>query len=486
MITKSIFAVCCISFLMTACKHEYTLQIAEGNFPDDINKIFLGKCATAGCHDLSGYKQSGGLLLDSWDHLLNGGNNGAAIVSYSPENSPLLYHINNSHSSDMTRLPIMPKRGSLSHEEYHTIKEWIQNGAPDKNGNIPFASNPENRQKIYLAHGGNGKCKLLAVIDAEKKVVMRYIPFGTNKTESAHNIRVSPDGRYAYVCFISGTQIQKIDTRTDKIVDSIEVPSKNWGVINMSNDGKKLMINAWEGNGGVYIINTESMTFEEQYDGLFINPHGIISNAAFDTFYVSSLWGNTLYKFSKDFSLYEKISLDGKPCTQTSQAGITPDPHDLAYSPDYSKYFVTCQNTNEVRVYDSHADTLLVNLQVGVMPQHIAISKTTDYAVVACMHDHNMEMNAMGTVYVINYKTLKVVKRIEGKFYEPHCVLIDDQNGLFYVLSKNLTPGYVGGNVSACGEQNGWYSVYDLKTLKPVVDRFETISNPYFADARFK
>ena len=486
---KSLSVLCSLILIATACRHQKNeIQIADGNFPAEINKILLGKCATSGCHDHSGFKRSGGLLLDSWDHLLDGGNNGAAIIAYQPEYSSLLYHTNSGHSSDRSRLPAMPSGDPLSHEEYLTIKGWIQNGAPDKNGTIPFASKPESRQKIYLAHGGNGKCKLIAIIDGERNVVMKYIPFGTNNIESAHNIRVSPDGRYAYACFISGRYIQKIDTRTDEIVDSIDVGIKQWGVINMSNDGKRLMVNAWEGSGGVYIINTETMNFEHKIEGsgLFIYPHGIISNATFDTFYVSSLWGNTLYKFSTDLTYYEKISLDGKPNTHTTQEGTTPDPHDLAYSPDYSKYLVTCQNTNEVRIFNAYTDSLIAILPVGIMPQHIAVSRTTNYAVIACMHDHNMNAKFMGSVYVINYKTMQVVKKIEGKFYEPHCVLIDDKTGVFYVLSKNFTSGYTDAYTSICGAKNGWYSVYDMNTLNVIKEKVETEENPYFADTRFK
>ena len=137
-------------------------------------------------------------------------------------------------------------------------------------------------------------------------------------------------------------------------------------------------------------------------------------------------------------------------------------------------------------MYDSRSDSILAVLPVGIMPQHIAISTTTDYAVVACMHDHNMDMSFMGSVYIINYKTLQVVKKIEGKFYEPHCVLIDDRTGVFYVLSKNATSGYLEASSSICGAKDGWYSVYDLKSLKVIKEKVETEANPYFADTRFK
>lgn len=474
-----------------ACKHKYTPEIPDANYPADVNHIVLTKCATSGCHNRTGYQNAGGLNLDSWDHLFNGGKDGAVVVPYRPENSTLLYYINNGHFPEFQwQHPSIPAENVITEAEYTTIKSWIAQGAPDKDGNIPFASNAALRQKIYLVHGGQGSCKLLAVIDGERKVVMRYLPIGTSEyNESAHNIRVSQDGKYAYVCFLGSQYIQKINAQSDQIIDSVNVGNKQWGVINLSEDGKKLIVNAWQSNGEVLIINTETMTIEKQFSGsnLFINPHGILSNSSFDTFYVSSLYGNSVYKFSIDFKMYKEISLDGNPVTHTAVPGVTPDPHDLAYNPDRTRFFVTCQGTNELRVFDARRDTLMRVIPVGMMPQHIAISRSSNYAIVACMDDDNTNGNGYkGSVYVINYKTLDVVKKIEGQFSEPHCVLVDDIHQVFYVLNKNLSSSFAGAHTSICGKPDGWYSVYDLKTLEPLAERIETVSNPYFADTRFK
>ena len=95
------------------------------------------------------------------------------------------------------------------------IRDRINNGAPDRNGKIPFEDNAATRQKIYITQQG---CDQVAVVDAERKVVMRYIAVGeADGIESPHVIRVSPDNQHAYVCFTGGLYMQKINANTDKV-----------------------------------------------------------------------------------------------------------------------------------------------------------------------------------------------------------------------------------------------------------------------------
>lgn len=488
-----------ISFLILtvflfACKHEVKTTDPvpqDGNYPPEVANIIITKCATSGCHNALSYQNAGGLLLDTWEHMFNGGSNGAAVVAYSTDNSPLLYFINTDPSLGLVNQPTMPYNSTpLSTTEYNTIKNWIAAGAPDKNGNVPFASNPDTRQKFYLGCQGSGACKLVAVIDAEKKVVMRYIKIGEpGVTEIAHNIRVSADGKFAYVCFIGGRYVQKIDTRTDSIVASADLgANKQWSVINLSPDGKKLMVSDWEGSGSLSMINTESMTLIQNFPGLTW-PHGIASCPTYDTFYTPSQYGNQIYKFNLDGSYFKTISVDGNPLTTSSILNVTPDPHDIFMLPDHSKYFLTCENTNEVRVMDSYADTVIKVFHIGKFPQELTISKTKPYVFVTCMEDTSAFPLSKGSVYIFDYQQLSFVKRIDASFYQPHGIAVDDQNGVFYVVSRNFDPtgGPAPHHSSECGKNNGWYQVFDLTTLQPYTGRrYEVTPDPYFIDARFK
>ena len=138
---------------LAACKHKPeelpATAISSSNYPPHEAAIIVNKCATAGCHNAASYTAAGGLRLDSWEHLMNGGGNGAVVVPYSPEHSSLLYYINTDTTIGLAAQPTMPVNGTpLTRQEYLTIQNWVMNGAPDKNGNIPFAARCPPHQQL--------------------------------------------------------------------------------------------------------------------------------------------------------------------------------------------------------------------------------------------------------------------------------------------------------------------------------------------------
>ncbi|NDC40448.1 MAG: hypothetical protein EBZ77_02700, partial [Chitinophagia bacterium] len=90
-----------LTFLfMPSCRPQHDTPVAAttGNFPAAVSSIFTNKCATAGCHNAASYTNAANLRLDTWEHLFEGSNNGAVVVPYSIDNSPLLYYINTDSS----------------------------------------------------------------------------------------------------------------------------------------------------------------------------------------------------------------------------------------------------------------------------------------------------------------------------------------------------------------------------------------------------
>ncbi len=479
--------------VISACKHDpfppaggnTTDTSKYGGFPNDIGKIFITRCATAGCHNQASYKGAGGLLLDSWEHLFDGGNNGAALVAYSPEYSSLMYFINTDPSLGPTAIPTMPNNGmALTKDEYLMVRDWVAKGCPDRNGNIPFAGNANTRQKVYMTQQG---CDLVAVIDAEKQVVMRYIKVGSmpGAIESSHGVRLSHDGKYAYVCFAAGGVLQKIDTETDTVVASANVGIGGWNAFAISSDDKKIALTDLT-SGKLVQINTETMQTEAPFPLKAL--HGIAANKAFDTLYIASQYGNVVYKFYDGD--YKEISIDGKP-TSFLPTG-TPNPHEILMAPDDNRYFVTCQRTaseiGELRVMDAHADTLIKSIPLGYFPQEMSLSKNQPYLFVTCTEDNSLAGAAWkGSVYVININTLEIVKRIDDQFYQPHGLCVDDRNNVLYVASRNVsTNGPAPHHTSSCGGRNGYYMTFDLNTFAKLPRRFEVTPDPYSCEVRFK
>lgn len=488
--------------LIVGCKCKDKEPVLDmGGFPDAVGKILVGKCATAGCHNEASYVNSANLRLDKWQYLFDGGSNGAEVVPYSPDFSPLLYFVNTDPARGTVATPTMPydptgkNANKLSEAEYNTLKEWIANGAPDKDGNIAFASDADTRQKIYLTQQS---CDLAAVIDAKTNLVMRYIKIGANpgSIESPHCLRTSGDGQYAYVSFLGGTVIQKIDTKTDKIVGEIPLGAGSWNILYVAPDNNMVVTTDWTTDGRLLYARTNTLATVPEYTlsgaNLLVFPHGITSDANLDTCYVTAQYGNVVYKWAPkgDMPYYKKISINSNPPVETNNSDkSSPNPHEIMMAPGYDKYFLSCEGTNEVRVMNAHTDAVMAAIPVGKFPQELAISRTKPYLFVTCMEDEvGVPAGRKGSVYVIDYNTHEIVKVIKGDFYQPHGITVDDKNNRIYIASTNSNPnGPAPHHATACGGRAGWYSVYNLNTLEPFNNRrYQVAVMPYSADVRFK
>jgi DNA-binding beta-propeller fold protein YncE len=501
--------------LTLSCRHKPFVGPGTGNgngtgvgeagcYPEAVANIIVTKCATSGCHNAATH--SGGFTMDTWEHLFDGGNNGACVVPYSPKYSSLLYFINQDTTNldpinpdPDTRMPLKPA-APLSAAEYKTIRDWISAGAPNCKGVVPFSTNPDTRQKIYMSQQG---CDLVAVIDAEKKVVMRYIKVGVQEAiESPHCLRTSNDGKYAYVCFIGGTHLQRINTSTDQIDNSVLIPSVNsqprWNILYITPDDKNVLVNDYSQNGGSVMLDAITMSpTAKKYYSPMVNPHGLAASANFDTMYISSQYGNTIYKIATNntnVDLAQKISLDGNPTVQNlgPVAGM-PDPHEVVMVPDGSKYVVTCQNTNQVKIVDAHTNVVLKTFTiadgVGMYPQEVAFSRTNKYAYISCQ-DNNGTGIFKGSVFIFNYETLTAtgsISALDGQFNRPHGLTVDDRTNTLYVASVN-TDGPAPHHISECGYPNGYYRIFS--SLPPFAEinsrKYEVSVAPYSVDVRFK
>lgn len=300
-----------------------------------------------------------------------------------------------------------------------------------------------------------------------------------------HCVRFTADGRYAYVTFTSGEYLQQIDVAADKVINSLYLGPGSWNLFKLSPDGTKMLV--CDFNGGVIkYVDLQHMKILDQYDG-FANPHGIASTPNFDTFFITGQVGNTVYRLviKNGIGLSKEFSIDNQ------EPNIKPsyDPHEIIMSPDYSKYFLTCQTSNEVRVMDAHTNQLLKVIPVGTFPQEFALSHVKPYLFVSCQEEVTAEFPGYrGAVYVINYNTMELVARIPGPFFQIHGLTVDDQRGLLYIASRNVrSDGPAPHHTSECGGRNGYYNVYDINTFQSYNGkRYESSVDPYSADIRFK
>jgi len=90
-------------------------------FEQKIRPLLVEHCYS--CHSTSAKKLKGGLLLDSREAILKGGDIGAAAVAGEPDKSLLIRAVRYKET-DMQ----MPPKGKLSEREIANLEQWIRNG----------------------------------------------------------------------------------------------------------------------------------------------------------------------------------------------------------------------------------------------------------------------------------------------------------------------------------------------------------------------
>jgi hypothetical protein len=93
-------------------------------FEKTIRPILINRCYE--CHSVESGKSKGGLLIDSRDGLLKGGDNGPALVAGDPDKSRIIESVRY-HNQDMQ----MPPKGALPSAEVKALEAWVKMGAPD-------------------------------------------------------------------------------------------------------------------------------------------------------------------------------------------------------------------------------------------------------------------------------------------------------------------------------------------------------------------
>jgi YVTN family beta-propeller protein len=455
--------------LSQSCTYEKApIPKAETNYPEAVEAIIINKCATAGCHNEQSKAGAGGLNLETFEKLFEGGNGGAVVIPYRDDFSTMLYYTNTDSSKGLVLTPTMPVNGSpLSAAEYETLRSWIANGAPDKNGFVKFSDNP-SRKKYYVTNQG---CRVVSVFDAKTNLVMRMRDVGTGSiNESPHCVRVSPDNKFWCVSFLGGAMFQKYSTIDNSLLGEVNIGVGSWNTFVISNDSKKAYTVDF-GLGVYVIINLETMT-KQSFTGILSSPHGTSLNETSDTLYSTGQSSPQIWKFKVNNPL-DTIAI------KFASANIY-NFHEIVFSNDGTKYFLTEDKASHVFVVDRHTDTLIVPIPVGFKPQEMAISKTLPYLFVTCMEDQTTFPGKMGSVYVINTNTHAVIKTIYTG-HQPHGIAVDDANGKVYVTNRNATAGGPPPHHSSvCGGKNGTVAIIDLNTLELISGADTEVSvDPY-------
>jgi DNA-binding beta-propeller fold protein YncE len=383
----------------------------------------------------------------------------------------------------------------LSSEEYAVLKNWVANGAPSATGQVKFSDNP-NRKKFYVCMQG---CNQVAVFDAATRLIMRYVAVG-NGFGGPHQVKLTPDGRYWAVVFIGGNVVQFYNTSDDRLAAQVSIPSRQWNTIAFTPDSKKAFVTALDVNV-INVVPIDLTTMQAGSGYGLKTPHGSYVTHDGNTLYVTNQIGNYIYKVDISGGGFSESKLILNNDLLPSDASSL-DPHEIAFSPDESKYFVSCQKSNEVRVFQTSNDSLLAVLSVGTKPQEFSVSQNFPYMFVSCTEDSLTDGISKGSIYLINYLTNQKLtfpstgtEKFYDQLFQPHGIAVDDDHNVLMIASLNADPtGPAPHHTSACGGRSGFMTAIDLNTLDGIVNttsdgsayifKTEVLNAPYFVAYR--
>lgn len=476
-IIASVFLVFVAIFLSTCVKDVGELDYQ--GYPPEIGKILVNKCAIPGCHNSISKDACGGLDLTTWEKMFEGGTGNSVVIPYRPDQSILFFAVNTFTDLGPALSPTMPlNKDALSREDVMLIRDWIADGAPDKNGFVKWSDNP-NRKKVYVANQG---CDMISVFDTKTKLYMRCIDVGnTGGTEAPHDMYVSPDGQHLYVSFFASNIFQKYKTSDDVKVGELVFPTAAWHSMAISGNSQYALVSHLDGDGIVSYVNLSTMTIIQNYSGMgfLVYPHGCTLNYNGTLGYITSQQGNFIYKIDMTSPSSPDVSqIPLQTGDLPSYSGIY-KAYEVDFTPDYSKYYVSCQGTNEVRIFSAANDSLLsVVPSIGV-PQTISFSENHPYAFVACMADSANPASQTG-VTIINSNTMQQIGSLNTG-PQPRGLVVDDENDCVWVANRNINPtGWAPHHTTICAGRPGYVTIIDMSTLQMIPGwRTQVTVDPY-------
>ena len=472
---------------LISCKKDIG-YVNIGDYPHDIGRIISTSCSVSGCHNAKSFQAASSLNLETWQNMFAGSGSGSPVIPYSSKFSSLCYYINTYAELGLQNTPTMPlNKKALSFDDVKKIKDWIEAGAPDINGNIKWADNPL-RKKVYAVNQG---CDVVTVFDAETQLPMRFIEVGnkTSTIESPHQVRVSPDGKYWYVIFINNNIMQKYRCSDDSYVGDIPMSplaagtgttnALDWNTFVISKDSKRAYCVSWTSSGSIAALDLENKKLIHFIGGQYF-PHAIALDATEQNIYVGAQTGNFIIKIDTAFSGSNQYSLENGPFNYSSSL----DPHDIILSPPPSnELLITCQKSNEVRIFNTSTNLVTNTITTGKYPQEIIFSPLFNSYFVSCTYDSTTFTNSMGLVSKISASGYAVTNLKVG--YQPHGLAIDENKRLLYVTSRNIqSNGPAPHHSSQCQGRNGFVNFIDLLSFSVLPKRYELSVDPYFIYTR--
>jgi YVTN family beta-propeller protein len=402
-VLSSLLSLLCLTFLFISGCSETTedppVEIDEqfnGFESFTVAEILTKNCALPECH--RGDAAENGLSFESYSKMIKGsigrhfgdhdhGNlpkmmhgtvyGGSPVVPFDAENS-LMYNLITGNITDPElRMPF--DNEALSPSQIDILKDWINNGARDFNGNVPFS----NSNKVFVCNQWSDE---IYVIDANYMVISRILNLDVNPTaiDQPHNVQIK--GNYYYVTLISAGQLIKIDASTNQIigrVTGLEFP----GMIAISPDGKTAYVSKSSTATGnfsvIYVIDTETMTRKANEINLPVPglPHSLCLTRDGKKLYVANMTRDRISVVDTDINevVDDIILSSGNP--------VIHEPMHIYLSPDDKYLYVNCRTSSKMLIIDTETKLVLQEIEIRNHPMQSAVSLDGNKIYVVSHHE---------------------------------------------------------------------------------------------------
>ena len=362
-----------------------------------------------------------GLELDSWESLIAGSDYGEVLIAFDAENSLLIELATKLDAAH----PLRPHADALTPEEIGLMRRWIDDGARNDDGEVPYAD-AEN-----LLYACNQGAAAVSVIDMDANVVIRTVklqPLGFTEQSRPHHTAVEPDGSFWYVSLIGDDKVLKFN-RDNELVAQADFERPGMLAMHPTEDllfvGRSMKaVNPPQRIG---LIERSDMDIDE-IDVFFPRPHALAIHPDGKHVYTASLAENRMATVDFAEEAVELLSIEGPTHTFVQ----------FAIAPDGQTMVVGGQLTGKFMFFDMSTPTeptLVETIDVNAAPWHPVFSPDGRFVYFG---------NKMAsTVTVVDVENRSVAAAIEGDgVSQPHGAAISPDGRHVYIASNNLNGTY--------------------------------------------
>ncbi len=230
-------------------------------------------------------------------------------------------------------------------------------------------------QELHLSHISLTPDSAYAIVASQEKGIMYKInatsfevekEVPTKKGDGPHGLRISPDGKTAYIAMLSGKSMGVLDTASFSLKD---VPLKGAAMqTGVTPDGKYALASVYDAKSlAVYDTLFAKLTYIDLPKGakgpvqIYPTPDSRYVYVADQGYYFDQPTGDTVYK----------IDLAEMKVAQTIKGGSAP--HGVVVSKDGKFVYITNLLSDDVSVIDIARDIEIAKIKVGKMPNGISL-----------------------------------------------------------------------------------------------------------------